>query len=74
MDITPDEANQISMFENSNPKHKVLMDVVDRLNTSIGQKKVKLASQALDRTWKMKQERLSPRYSTRLSEITIIHA
>jgi DNA polymerase V len=74
MDITPEVANQISMFENSNPKHRVLMDVVDRLNASIGQKKVKLASQALDRTWKMKQERLSPRYSTRLSEIITINA
>ena len=73
MDITPEAANQISMFENSNPKHKVLMDIVDRLNASIGQKKVKLASQALDRTWKMKQERLSPRYSTRLSEIITIY-
>jgi len=52
----------------------VLMDVMDRLNSAIGQKKVKLASQALDRTWKMKQERLSPRYTTRLSEIITIHA
>ena len=74
MDITPEETNQISMFENTNPKHKLLMDVMDRLNSAIGQKKVKLASQALDRTWKMKQERLSPRYTTRLSEIITIHA
>jgi DNA polymerase V len=74
MDITPEETNQISMFENTNPKHKLLMDVMDRLNSAIGQKKVKLASQALDRTWKMKQERLSPRYTTRLSEIIIINA
>ena len=73
MDITPEGMNQISMFENTNPKHKLLMDVIDRLNSDIGQKKVKLASQALDRTWKMKQERLSPRYSTRLSEIITIH-
>jgi DNA polymerase V len=74
MDITPEETNQISMFENTNPKHKVLMDVMDRLNSAIGQKKIKLASQTLDRTWKMKQERLSPRYTTRLSEIITINA
>ena len=73
MDITPEDTNQISMFENSNPKHKVLMAVMDRMNSVIGQRKVKLASQALDKTWKMKQERLSPRYTTRLSEIIIIH-
>lgn len=74
MDFTPEATGQISMFANSNPKHKLVMDVMDRLNRAIGQKKVKLASQALDRTWKMKQERLSPRYSTRLSEIITIHA
>lgn len=74
MDITPEDTNQISMFENTNLKHKVLMSVMDNLNNAIGQKKVKLASQALDRTWKMKQERLSPRYTTRLSEIIIIHS
>jgi DNA polymerase V len=74
MDITPEETNQISMFENTNPKHKLLMDVMGRLNSAIGQKKVKLVSQALDRTWKMKQERLSPRYTTRLSEIITINA
>jgi DNA polymerase V len=74
MDFTPEASGQISLFENTNPKHRVLMDVMDRLNTCIGQKKVKLASQALDRTWKMKQERLSPRYTTRLSEIITVHA
>lgn len=73
MDITPEDTNQISMFENTNPKHKVLMDVMDRLNSAIGPKKVKLASQALDRTWKMKQEWLSPRYTTRLNEVITIH-
>jgi len=74
MDITSENTNQISMFENTNPKHRVLMDVMDRLNNEIGQKKVKLASQALDRTWKMKQERLSPRYTTRLDEVITIRA
>jgi DNA polymerase V len=72
MDFTPEATGQISMFENSNPKHSAAMDVMDRLNNAIGQKKVKLAGQALDRTWKMKQERLSPRYTTRLNEIITI--
>ena len=27
MDITPEDTNQISMFENTHPKHNVLMDV-----------------------------------------------
>ncbi|NNK82568.1 MAG: Y-family DNA polymerase [Flavobacteriaceae bacterium] len=69
MDITPEHEQQIRLFENSNPKHKSLMHAVDKLNKTIGQDKVKLASQDLKRTWKMRQEKLSPRYTTQLDEI-----
>ena len=48
------------------------MKVMDKLNFSIGQKKLKLACQDMDRTWKMNQEKLSPRYTTRLDEIITI--
>ena len=72
MDITPQEQRQISLFENSDPRHQVLMNVVDKLNHSIGQQKIKLASQNLERTWKMRQERLSPRYTTQLKEIITV--
>ena len=71
--ITPASTPQLSCFENESPKHIKLMKVMDKLNKSIGQDKVKLACQALDRTWKMKQERLSPRYTTRLSEILTVN-
>jgi DNA polymerase V len=74
MDFTPEDTGQISLFENSDPRHRLVMDVVDRMNTAIGQKKVKLASQALDRTWKMKQEKLSPRYTTRIGEVITVLA
>ena len=63
---------QLNLFENSNPKHRQLMTVIDRINSSFGQQKIKLASQDQKRVWKMKQERLSPRYTTRLSDIITI--
>jgi DNA polymerase V len=69
MDITPEHQQQLKLFENSDPRHKVLMHTVDKLNKIIGQHKVKLGSQDLERTWKMRQEKLSPRYTTQLSEI-----
>lgn len=69
LDLTPEHEQQIKLFENSNPRHKSLMHAVDKLNKTIGQDKVKLASQDLKRTWKMRQERLSPRYTTQLKEI-----
>ena len=74
MDFTPEDEGQISLFENTDPRHRLVLDVVDRMNMAIGQKKVKLASQALDRTWKMKQERLSPRYTTRIGEVITVLA
>ena len=74
MNITPENQQQIKLFENSNPKHKPLMDEIDKLNHSIGQQKIKLGSQDLGRTWKMRQERLSPRYTTQLNEIITVKA
>lgn len=74
MDLTPENEHQLNLFIHENPKHKALMKVVDQLNQTIGQKKLKLACQDLGRTWKMNQEKLSPRYTTRLDEVITIKA
>ncbi len=68
MNIVPEINQQLNLFHSPNPKHKQLMKTIDRLNKNIGQQKVKLACQDLGRTWKMRQEKLSPRYSTQLFE------
>ena len=73
MDFCPENEVQQTLFEQSNPKHKKLMEAVDKLNKDIGQQKVKLAIQDKDRIWKMKQEKLSPRYTTKLKEIITIN-
>ena len=57
------------MFNNGNVTHPKLFKAVDKINKELGQHKLKLASQDPGRKWKMKQEKLSPRYSTRLREI-----
>ncbi|WP_299782813.1 DUF4113 domain-containing protein [uncultured Formosa sp.] len=69
MNLTPEDQKQFSLFSNENPKHQPLMAIVDRLNTSYGNNKVKFGAQSLGRQWKMKQERLSPRYSTYINDI-----
>ncbi|WP_371815970.1 DUF4113 domain-containing protein [Flavobacterium sp. CS20] len=48
------------------------MQDIDHLNKSIGRHKVKFGSQDLGRVWKMRQERLSQRYSTTISESIVI--
>lgn len=63
---------QLSLFEHANPKHASLMKVMDALNTKYHEKKIKIASQALDKTWKMRQQRLSPNYTTKWNDILVI--
>jgi DNA polymerase V len=72
MDFTPESDKQISIFENSNPKHVALMNSMDKLNACIGQQKVRLGSQDIKKIWKMKQENLSRRFTTKLSDIIIV--
>jgi DNA polymerase V len=50
------------------------MDIVDKINRGIGRTKIKLGSQDVGRTWKMKQEKLSPRFTTRINEVISIKA
>ncbi|WP_064966449.1 Y-family DNA polymerase [Tenacibaculum ovolyticum] len=67
--LVPSDNYQINMFEKENPKHKPLMLAIDKLNKTFKSDKVKLASQDLQRTWKMRQERLSPKYTTNINDI-----
>jgi len=70
--FTPVGERQLSMFSEKDDRHTNLMKVMDKINASFGQQKIKLACQDLKRLWKMKQEHLSPRYTTRLDEIITV--
>lgn len=71
MKLTPAKQKQFKLFSEENPKHDQLMKIVDQLNFRENGK-VKFGGQDLGRTWKIKQEKLSNRYSTRLDELIII--
>ncbi|WP_417857278.1 Y-family DNA polymerase [Xanthomarina gelatinilytica] len=73
MGLTPEGTKQFSLFSAENPKHQPLMHIVDRLNGTYGNNKIKFGGQSLGRQWKMKQERLSPRYSTNINEIIAVN-
>lgn len=72
MGLSPNNETQLSLFNTSNPKHQPLMSVVDKLNKAYGKNKIKFANQSLGRQWKMKQEKLSKSYTTRIDEIITI--
>ncbi|HZH68161.1 MAG TPA: DUF4113 domain-containing protein, partial [Chitinophagales bacterium] len=71
-DFTPEEVMQTTLFESRDERHIPLMKAVDAVNRLYGQQKIRLASQDLQRVWKMKQEKLSPCYTTQLSDIISI--
>ncbi|MDR5590494.1 Y-family DNA polymerase [Christiangramia sp. SM2212] len=71
MKLTPSTQKQFKLFSQENPKHEQLMKVVDQLNFKENGK-VKFGGQDLGRTWKIKQEKLSNKFSTRLNELIII--
>ena len=69
MGLDSSENHQLNLFENENPKHKYLMKAIDHIQKKEGQSKIKLASQDLRKRWKMKQEKLSPNYTSRVDDI-----
>ena len=48
------------------------MQTIDKINSKYHSNKIKLANQDLQRTWKMRQERLSPRYTTNFKDIIVV--
>ena len=72
MGLTPTTKRQLSLFDNNNNKHTSLMQSVDKIHKRFGPSRIKLANQDLNRTWKMKQEYLSNRFTTEISEIITV--
>lgn len=72
MDFEDANQYQADLFVNSNPKHKELMQVIDRLNNKYGKRLIRLANQD-EKVHKMKQERLSPAYTTDINQVIEIN-
>ncbi|WP_397447485.1 Y-family DNA polymerase [Polaribacter sp. R77954] len=70
--LVPNDNFQLNLFAHENPKHKLLMSAIDSLNKKYKSDKIKLANQDLKRTWKMRQERLSPKYTTNINEVLVV--
>lgn len=71
-DLTPEAAKQFQLFDEENPKHLSLMKAMDFLNKKNGMRIVKLATQN-EKTWDMRQDHLSPKYTTNFKEILTIN-
>lgn len=67
--ITRAENYQTNLFIGENPRHLQLMKAMDGLNKKYGDKKIRIASQDLKKTWKMRREFLSPNYTTSWNDL-----
>ena len=72
MDLVNSNEKQLNLFNKNINNHNNLMITIDRLNKRFGNHNLKLASQDLSETWKMYQENLSKKYTTKLSEIITV--
>ncbi len=68
-DFVPENEVQPKLFDSRDARQIPLMKAIDKINAQFGQQKIRLASQDPKRVWKMKQEKLSPHYTTDLKEI-----
>ena len=68
-EMIDEDKKQLQLFDEENPKHLKLMKTIDTLNSKIGNRKIKLATQNLELTWNMKQEHLSQAYTTKFDKI-----
>ena len=60
--------HQPSLFFNSDPKHKELMRVIDKINGTYQHNVVRLAGMD-KKAFKMRQEHLSPAYTTNINDV-----
>ena len=68
-DLVPQKEQQLSLFDHvDRKKQQSIMTALDKINNNMGREKVRLAIQGSQRKWRMKQEQLSPCYSTRIED------
>ena len=70
--IIPQNQKQFHLFEEENPKHQKLMEVIDKYHSKIGQRKIRLGNQDLQHTWIMNQNFLSKNYTTNINDIITV--
>src|SRR5690606_11085770 len=66
-----DDSEQMTLFDNRDKRHDALMKALDKMNKQYGQHTIRLCSQ-VKKKWTMRQEMLSPCYTTKLKDIIVI--
>ena len=71
-ELIPGDRVQMSLFEECGDGQQHLQTVVDQLNRKLGQNTVRYASMGMRQTWRMRQQRKSPCYTTAWDELLVV--
>ncbi|MEP7263495.1 MAG: Y-family DNA polymerase [Bacteroidota bacterium] len=72
-EIVPEENVQIGLFdETDRDKNNKVMKALDTINNIYGRDTVRLAVQGFEKKWKMRQARLSNRYTTNINQLLTV--
>lgn len=77
LDLVPRERRQQSLFASraeEGGSSYALMQALDDINARYGRRTVQFAAEGVTRTWQMRRDRLSPRYTTRWEELPAVLA
>jgi DNA polymerase V len=73
MELVPEHEVQYNIFDNENrTRDSKLMKVMDVVNKSFGKNAVRFALQGFSASWKLRQLKLSPCYTTRIDDILTV--
>ena len=75
-EIGPRDSVQLDMLEpnQAKPGEKDIMRAIDGINARLGRNTVKYAGAGVGRPWKMRQLKLSPRFTTRWEDLPLVKA
>lgn len=71
--ISTEKSIQLGLFDKiDRNSHEKIMSSIDNLNNKFGKDKIKLAVQGNKEKWKLRQEKLSPKYTTDWNDIITV--
>ncbi|WP_423149770.1 Y-family DNA polymerase [Rubrolithibacter danxiaensis] len=77
-DLRPDTQVQTALFDDKGEAKRQRLakatKAIDKLNLSMGRNAIQFGAMGFDQKWKMKQEYLSKRYTTRIEDVMIVKA
>ncbi|KQI69195.1 DNA repair protein [Loktanella sp. 3ANDIMAR09] len=71
-DLLPFEDRPRTLFDSVKPTSPALMSALDDVNGRFGKKTMVLASEGMKRSWQLRADHRSPRYTTRLTDLPVV--